>query len=154
MKRYKQSITFDYNTVTCIQGRFCSVCINSEGWSFINLFLCKAWRHMGNVVAATIIPNLGARLGWVISSHLGHFFHFISGNIAPGTHWVRGWVGCRNGLDSLKKTKISFSCRELHHASSDVQLVSIFTMPTALSLFTILTDNYIKRTHRTLFKAI
>jgi hypothetical protein len=31
---------------------------------------------------------------------------FIPGEIAPGTHWIGGWVGPRTGLDDVEKTKI------------------------------------------------
>jgi hypothetical protein len=39
---------------------------------------------------------------------------FIPGEGASGTHWMGGWVGPRAGLDRVKKSKISFSCRELN----------------------------------------
>jgi hypothetical protein len=29
--------------------------------------------------------------------------HFTIGVRAPGTHWVRGWVDLRNGLDNVEK---------------------------------------------------
>jgi hypothetical protein len=29
--------------------------------------------------------------------------HFTHGERAPGTHWMRGWVGARTGLDEAEK---------------------------------------------------
>jgi hypothetical protein len=31
---------------------------------------------------------------------------FTTGEIAPGTHWVRGWVGPRAGLDAVDTRKM------------------------------------------------
>jgi hypothetical protein len=31
--------------------------------------------------------------------------------VVPGTHWIRGWVGPRGGLDALEKRKI-LHCRK------------------------------------------
>jgi hypothetical protein len=36
------------------------------------------------------------------ASHPGRF---TSEERAPGTHWIRGWVGPRAGLDDVKKRK-------------------------------------------------
>jgi hypothetical protein len=33
--------------------------------------------------------------------------HFTSRERAPGTHWIRGWVGPRAGLDAVGQRKIS-----------------------------------------------
>jgi hypothetical protein len=30
---------------------------------------------------------------------------FTPGEIAPGTHWIGGWLGLRAGLDAVKKKK-------------------------------------------------
>jgi hypothetical protein len=29
--------------------------------------------------------------------------HFIPQEIAPGTHWIGGWLGHRDGLDDMEK---------------------------------------------------
>jgi hypothetical protein len=37
------------------------------------------------------------------ASHPGRF---TSGEIAPGTHWIGGWMGPRDGLDAVEKTEV------------------------------------------------
>jgi hypothetical protein len=41
--------------------------------------------------------------GELSASRLGRF---ISGEGAPGTHWIGGWVGTRAGLDDVEKRKL------------------------------------------------
>jgi hypothetical protein len=31
---------------------------------------------------------------------------FTPGEIAPGTHWIGGWVALRTGVDAMEKRKI------------------------------------------------
>jgi hypothetical protein len=42
------------------------------------------------------------------ASRLGRF---APGEIAPGTHWIGGWMGPRIGLEAVQKRKILL-CRE------------------------------------------
>jgi hypothetical protein len=44
------------------------------------------------------------------ASRLGHF---TSGETAPGTHWLGGWMGPRIGLDAVALRKIFCPYREL-----------------------------------------
>jgi hypothetical protein len=39
---------------------------------------------------------------------------FTAREIAPGTHWIGGWVGPRAGLDPLVKRKITSLCRSVY----------------------------------------
>jgi len=41
-----------------------------------------------------------------------HTSHFIPRERAPGTRWIRGWVGPRTSLDMMLKRKILSSCQE------------------------------------------
>jgi hypothetical protein len=43
----------------------------------------------------------GEEVGWS-ASRPGHF---TRGVIAPGTHWIGGWVGLRSGLDAVVRGK-------------------------------------------------
>jgi len=48
---------------------------------------------------------------------------------APGTHWIGGWVGSGAGVDTMVKTKIPSSRRELNprtpiEYSSDIQIIT------------------------------
>jgi hypothetical protein len=49
------------------------------------------------------IPDLGTTWMWVVS----FTGLFTPRERAPGTHWIRGWVGTRSGLDCVEKRKIS-----------------------------------------------
>jgi hypothetical protein len=42
---------------------------------------------------------------------------FTPREIAPGTHWIGGWVGPRAGLDAVEKRRISCPCRESNPGS-------------------------------------
>jgi hypothetical protein len=44
--------------------------------------------------------------------------------IAPGTHWIGGWVGPRAGLDAVVKRKISSPRRESNPRTPIVQPVA------------------------------
>jgi hypothetical protein len=44
-------------------------------------------------------------------SHQPHPGYMILGEIALGTHWIEGWVGCRAGMDVLEKRKFSCPCQ-------------------------------------------
>jgi hypothetical protein len=43
----------------------------------------------------------------------------------PFTHWIRGWVGFRGGLDAAEKRRISCPCRESNYDSSIIQPVAL-----------------------------
>jgi hypothetical protein len=32
---------------------------------------------------------------------------FTAGQIAPGTHWIGGWMGSRTGLDAVEKKSLA-----------------------------------------------
>jgi hypothetical protein len=49
------------------------------------------------------------------------------GRITPGTHWIAGWVGCRLGLDSVARRKISSPCRESNSSRPASSVVTILT---------------------------
>jgi hypothetical protein len=60
------------------------------------------WRYKGGVeVWLLLILNLSTRLGWVVSVTPRPRF----------THWIRGWVGPRAGLDAGTRRKILCPCR-------------------------------------------
>jgi hypothetical protein len=50
--------------------------------------------------------------------------HFIPWERAPGTHWLRRWVGPRAGLDTVSKTKIPSPREESNPDHPIVQPVS------------------------------
>jgi hypothetical protein len=43
-----------------------------------------------------------------------HPSHFTPREIAPGTHWIGGWVGPRSGLDMVSQRKIPSPHQELN----------------------------------------
>jgi hypothetical protein len=47
--------------------------------------------------------DVGARWKWVVSFTPQQFYPMER---APGTHWLGGWVGPRDGLDTAEKRKI------------------------------------------------
>jgi hypothetical protein len=55
--------------------------------------------------------------------------HFTPGIRAPGSHWIRGWVDPRGGLDAVAKSKKfhNFPCRGLNPGRPARSLVSIST---------------------------
>jgi hypothetical protein len=48
------------------------------------------------------VLDLGIRWRRVVSSMLRTFY---PEERAPGTHWIRGWVGSRAGLDTVEKRR-------------------------------------------------
>jgi hypothetical protein len=76
------------------------------------LFLClikhyamKTWGS-GGIAPLFLISTLHAG-EWLDSLT----FRFASGERAPGTHWMEGWVSTRAGLDAVENIKI-LQCRE------------------------------------------
>jgi hypothetical protein len=41
---------------------------------------------------------------------------FTPGEIARGTHWIRGWMGPGSGLNAADRRKIPYICRESNPA--------------------------------------
>jgi hypothetical protein len=68
------------------------------------------WQHMGIGDMVSCIASLGS--------------HAPSLEKAACSHCIRGWVGSRADLDSVKKRKVSFSCWESNHDTSVVQTVA------------------------------
>jgi hypothetical protein len=64
------------------------------------------WRHMGSGDSAPRILNLGTRLG--LPSRPDRFSFWVR---APDTHWIRGWVGPRAGLEAVTKI-VWIHCRK------------------------------------------
>jgi hypothetical protein len=62
------------------------------------------WRHMGEWRYSSTFLDLGTRWRWVVS--FTHLPLYPRGERAPGTHWIKGWVGPIVGLDAVKKRKI------------------------------------------------
>jgi hypothetical protein len=56
------------------------------------------WKNTRECRCSAIIYYLGTRLRWGFSVTPRPLF--------PGTHWVRGWLGPRAGLDAMEKKKI------------------------------------------------
>jgi hypothetical protein len=65
---------------------------------------------------------------------------FTSGEGAPGTHWIGGWVGPRTSLDNMKK-KRSYPCWDLYPV----------TIPTVLSWHSCSICNY-KKHERSIYR--
>jgi hypothetical protein len=70
---------------------------------------CSVKAYCGIGCIAPRILELGTRLRWVVG--------FTPGRLtpregAPGTHWIRGWVGPRSGLDAVMKRKFPSPCRD------------------------------------------
>jgi hypothetical protein len=57
------------------------------------------------------------------------FCCFTSGNKAPGTQQIKGWVWPKAGLDVMKKRKISYSCRESNTVRPSHSLIVRHTEP-------------------------
>jgi hypothetical protein len=60
--------------------------------------------HGGEEVQLLLILNLGTRWEYVVS--VTPRPRFTPGERTPGTHWIRGWVGPRAGLDAGARRKI------------------------------------------------
>jgi len=43
----------------------------------------------------------------------------LPGRRASSTHWLKGWVGYRTGLDTVAKKKIPSPCRESNPGHAD-----------------------------------
>jgi hypothetical protein len=65
--------------------------------------------------------------GYWLASRPGRFTPW---EIAPGTHWIWGWMGPIAGLDAVEYRKMSCPCRESNPGRPDSSLVDI---PTELS---------------------
>jgi len=59
--------------------------------------------YWGRGSIAPRILDLGTRWRWLVRFTPGGF---TPRGRAPGTHWIRGWVGPRAGLDAVVKRKI------------------------------------------------
>jgi hypothetical protein len=61
---------------------------------------------------------------------------------APGTHWTRGWVGPRGGLDVVEKVKI-LPLPQFEPRTSSLQLAAIRTELSGLLPDTVTNAKYI-----------
>jgi hypothetical protein len=68
--------------------------------------LIRGWRYSSTHSLTSALDG-----GEWSASHLGRF---TPRERAPSTHWIGGWVGPRNGLDTVSKIKIPSPCRELN----------------------------------------
>jgi hypothetical protein len=74
-------------------------------------------------------------LTWVLDGSewsASHLSHFTTGERAPSTHWIGGWVGPRGGVDALMKRKILCPCQELNSSYPSCSLLMILTEPSQL----------------------
>jgi hypothetical protein len=75
----------------------------------LSLCLINQTLHYEDVLGSVCIapPFLAWTLDGVewSASHLGRFTPLER---APGTHWIRGWVGRRTGVDALEERKTLF----------------------------------------------
>jgi hypothetical protein len=81
---------------------------------------CDITRHedvWGSGYIDPRILDLGTSPIWVVTSPP---CRFTPGKIAPDTHWIGGWMGCRAGLDDVKSRKI-LPCRDSNPDPSAVQ---------------------------------
>jgi hypothetical protein len=81
---------------------------------------------LGSRGKAPHILNLGSRQRWVVS--------FMSQLLYPwgnnhGTHWIRGWVNPKAGLDIVMKRKL-LPCQESNLSHPAHSLVTTLTVPT------------------------
>jgi hypothetical protein len=58
---------------------------------------------------------------------------FTTGEIAPGTQWIGGWVGPRAGLDVMEKRKNVSPLMQMEPSFLDRPVRSLVTMWTELS---------------------
>jgi hypothetical protein len=94
----------------------------------VRLRLCLNKHHAmktysGGGGIAPHILNLGATWRWS-ASHPGRL---APGEIAPGTHCIRGSVDLRAGLDAVAKTGIISHCRESNPCHPGRSLVAILS---------------------------
>jgi hypothetical protein len=61
---------------------------------------------MGEWRYSSIILDLGTRWRWVVT--FTPLSRFTTGEGAPATHWIGGWVGPRAGLDAVEKRTILY----------------------------------------------
>jgi hypothetical protein len=74
----------------------------------------EEWKYSSTIL------DVCARWEWS-ASRPGRFTH---AETVLGTHWVRGWVGPKAGMDAVEELKISFPCLESNPNSSVVQPVA------------------------------
>jgi hypothetical protein len=58
---------------------------------------------------------------------------FTSGDRAPGTHWIGGWMGSRAGLDAVTKRENPCPARESNPDRPSRSVVTILTELSRLS---------------------
>jgi hypothetical protein len=95
----------------------------------VKLSLCLTKHHaMKTYWGSRSIPprihSLGARWRRVVSFTSEPLYP--SGK-TPDTHWIRGWVGPRAGLDAVVKKKIPSTCRESKPDCATRSLIAILT---------------------------
>jgi hypothetical protein len=78
-------------------------------WSFPCTYLITLWKPKWEWRYNSIILDIGNKCRRVISFTPSRF---TRRGRAPGIHWIGGWVGPRDCLDSVEKRKISCSCCE------------------------------------------
>jgi hypothetical protein len=68
----------------------------------LNYLSTMTWRRMGSGCIDPHFLQLSTSFRWVVSFMP---LHFIFGERAPITHWIRGWGGPRVSLDDTEKWK-------------------------------------------------
>jgi hypothetical protein len=92
--------------------------IFSELWSSLCFYLTqhqamKAYWESGGI--APCILDIGTSWRWLVSFTPRPLY---PRERAPYTHWTRGWVGPRAGLDTVVKRKINSPYRDSNSQSS------------------------------------
>jgi hypothetical protein len=64
----------------------------------IKHYTVKIYRGVVDVQLHTFLTSALDGDEWSVS----HLSHFMPKQRAPGTHWIRGWVGPRAGLDVVE----------------------------------------------------